>query len=233
MGALLKELPAAGGYDLFEIEPDDGMYCVRGQFAERAFRKHARQLAALFMSASQVDIRGDVYFLGKGVREGYAVQLSGGRPILATLEAEEIDRRSRDPMLDAISDHFRVAPQSTPPRPPPPYDPSSPRPLLRFPRGGGVEADPDDPNDYVLETRHVRRAKKLVTLSVSPWSERARWALDHHGLVYEVVPHMPILGERRLRRIVGPDKPRATVPVLFAGSEVLTESWDIAVVRGP
>ncbi len=74
VGVLLKELPAAGGYDLFQIEPDDGMYSVRGQFAERAFRKHARRLAALFMSASQVDIRGDVYFLGKGVREGYAVQ---------------------------------------------------------------------------------------------------------------------------------------------------------------
>ncbi len=72
-------------------------------------------------------------------------------------------------------------------------------------------------------------SRKLVTLSVSPWSERARWALDHHGLEYEVVHHMPILGERRLRRMVGPDKPRATVPVLVSGSEVLSDSWDIAV----
>ena len=147
VAVLLKELPAAGGYDLFAIEPDAGMYSVRGQFAERPFRKHARQLAALFMSAAQVDIRGDVYFLGEGVRVGYAVQLSGGRPILATLDADEIERRSRDPMLDAISDHFRVAPQSTPSRPPPPYDPSSPRPLLRLPRDAGVEVDPDDAND--------------------------------------------------------------------------------------
>jgi hypothetical protein len=148
VGVLLKALPAAGGYDLFEIEPDDGMYSVRGQFAERAFRKHARQLAALFMSAAQVDIRGDVYFLGKGVREGYAVQLSGGRPVLLTLGAEEIDRRSRDPMLDAISDHFRVAPESIPPRPPvPPIPPSTPRPLLRFPRASGPPVDPDDASD--------------------------------------------------------------------------------------
>ncbi len=71
--------------------------------------------------------------------------------------------------------------------------------------------------------------RKLVTLSVSPWSERARWALDHHGLAYENVPHMPILGERRLRRMVGPHRPRATVPVLIDGSGVLTDSWDIAV----
>jgi glutathione S-transferase len=70
--------------------------------------------------------------------------------------------------------------------------------------------------------------RKLVTLGVSPWSERARWALDHHRLDYKIEAHMPVLGERRLRRLVGPDKPRATVPVLVAGSEVLTESWDIA-----
>jgi len=145
VGMLLKALPAAGGYDLFRIEPDDGMYSVRGQFAERPFRKHARQLAALFMSAAQVDIRGDVYFLGNGVGEGYAVQLSGGRPTLAMLGAEEIERRSRDPMLDAISDHFRVAPESTPPPPPTPSVPTpSRRPLLRFPRTARAPVDPDD-----------------------------------------------------------------------------------------
>jgi glutathione S-transferase len=71
--------------------------------------------------------------------------------------------------------------------------------------------------------------RKLVSLNVSPWSERAKWALDHHGLAYQVVEHMPIIGERRLRRLVGPGKPRATVPVLLAAGEVVSESWDIAV----
>lgn len=137
VGALLKELPALGGYDLFSVERDGGMYRVHGQFAERPFRKHARQLAALFMSAADVDILGDVYFLGQGVREGYALQLSGGRPALATLEDEEIDRRSRDPMLDAISAHFRVATDSRPALPPDLPSPAwSPRPLLRLPQGG-------------------------------------------------------------------------------------------------
>jgi glutathione S-transferase len=70
---------------------------------------------------------------------------------------------------------------------------------------------------------------KLVSLKVSPWSERAKWALDHHGLSYRVVEHMPVIGERRLRRLVGPSKPRATVPVLVDGDRVLSESWDIAV----
>ena len=70
--------------------------------------------------------------------------------------------------------------------------------------------------------------RKLVSLHVSPWSERAKWALDHHGLTYEVVEHFPVLGERRLRQLVGPGKPRATVPVLLDGEDVLSESWDIA-----
>jgi glutathione S-transferase len=70
---------------------------------------------------------------------------------------------------------------------------------------------------------------RLITLKVSPWSERARWALDHHRIVYETIEHAPFLGERRLRRLVGSGKKRATVPVLLAGEQVLSESWDIAL----
>jgi len=68
-----------------------------------------------------------------------------------------------------------------------------------------------------------------VSLHVSPWSERARWALDHHGLAYKLVQHLPVFGERRVRRLVGPSKPRATVPVLVDGDTVVSESWDIAM----
>src|ERR1019366_1120250 len=71
--------------------------------------------------------------------------------------------------------------------------------------------------------------RKLVALNVSPWSERAKWALDPNGLEYQVINHMPVVGERRLRRLVGPGKPRATAPVLLAGDDVVSESWDIAV----
>jgi len=70
--------------------------------------------------------------------------------------------------------------------------------------------------------------RTLVVLPVSPWSERARWALDHHGLAYRVVEHSPFIGERKLRRLVGPTKPRATVPVLLDGERAFTDSWDIA-----
>jgi glutathione S-transferase len=70
--------------------------------------------------------------------------------------------------------------------------------------------------------------RRLVVLSYSPWSERARWALDHHRLAYSEIQHHPFLGERRLRRIVGPGPERATVPVLLADGAVVRETWDIA-----
>jgi glutathione S-transferase len=71
------------------------------------------------------------------------------------------------------------------------------------------------------------KARQLVQLHYSPWSERARWALDHHGIDYATVEHIPFLGERRLRRMAAKKGGRATVPVLIDGDTVLTESWDI------
>jgi len=74
---------------------------------------------------------------------------------------------------------------------------------------------------------HVR---KLVVLKTSPWSERAKWALDHHGLAYETINHTPFLGELRLRRIAGGrGTKRVTTPVLVDEGRVFTESWDIAL----
>ncbi|MGD0529552.1 MAG: glutathione S-transferase N-terminal domain-containing protein [Polyangiaceae bacterium] len=69
-------------------------------------------------------------------------------------------------------------------------------------------------------------ALRLVTLHVSPWSERARWALDHHRLAYRKEEHLVYLGEGKLRRLTG--KARNTVPILVADGQVLTDSWDIA-----
>jgi glutathione S-transferase len=70
---------------------------------------------------------------------------------------------------------------------------------------------------------------KLYVLHVSPWSERARWALDHHGLEYQTVQHAPFLGEGRLRKLVGRAEGPVTVPVLVHRDTVLTQSWDIAL----
>lgn len=68
----------------------------------------------------------------------------------------------------------------------------------------------------------------LVSLHYSPWSERARWALDHHELAYRLVQHAPFLGERRLRKLAGPRPGRVTVPLLLAGGEALMDSFEIA-----
>jgi glutathione S-transferase len=69
---------------------------------------------------------------------------------------------------------------------------------------------------------------QLVVLHVSPWSERARWALDHHGIAHREIEHSPFLGERRLRRLLRQREGIATVPVLVDGDRVVPQSWDIA-----
>jgi len=68
----------------------------------------------------------------------------------------------------------------------------------------------------------------LTALPNSPWSEKARWALDHHQIEYVEKQYTPMLSEPalrwRLRRARGP----VTVPVLFAGDQTYTDSFDIA-----
>jgi glutathione S-transferase len=68
----------------------------------------------------------------------------------------------------------------------------------------------------------------LVSGPFNPWAEKARWALDHHGLAYRHAPHRLLVDNAwlrlRLRRWRGP----VTVPVLFADGEVLSDSFDIA-----
>lgn len=68
----------------------------------------------------------------------------------------------------------------------------------------------------------------LHALPLSPWSEKARWALDHHRIEYSEEVYTPMLSEPalrwRLRRARGP----VSVPVLFADGEAYTDSFDIA-----
>lgn len=78
------------------------------------------------------------------------------------------------------------------------------------------------------EAPSMENEVRLIALRYSPWSERARWALDHHHIAYRELRHEPVIGELKLRRVVSPRKGRYTVPVLLTGKEVLTESWDIA-----
>lgn len=59
----------------------------------------------------------------------------------------------------------------------------------------------------------------LYGLAYSPWTERARWALDHHGIVYRYHEHVPMLGEPLLRaRAKVPSGQKATVPLFVDDS---------------
>jgi glutathione S-transferase len=70
--------------------------------------------------------------------------------------------------------------------------------------------------------------RTLVALPYSPWSEKARWALQHHGVAHEYEIYAPMIGEPglrlRARRLRGP----LSVPVLFDDDRVFTDSFDIA-----
>ena len=79
----------------------------------------------------------------------------------------------------------------------------------------------------------------LFGIAYSPWTERARWALDHHGIRYQWVAHRPYLGEGALRRRARlASGERASVPLFLDGDRVLRDSIDILrhadeVGRGP
>lgn len=68
----------------------------------------------------------------------------------------------------------------------------------------------------------------LYELSYSPWSEKARWALDHHRARYRRVGYVPIFGaiplRLRARHIVG----RTSVPTLLTESGAYVDSLVIA-----
>lgn len=69
---------------------------------------------------------------------------------------------------------------------------------------------------------------ELIALSYSPWSEKARWALDHHGIRYREIPHLIMLGEPWLRlktrRLTG----KVSVPTLIDGDRIYCDSFEIA-----
>ena len=69
---------------------------------------------------------------------------------------------------------------------------------------------------------------RLVAIHYSPWSEKARWALDHHAINYREVAYLPMLGtpllRLQMRRLTG----KVTVPVLFIDDQAIADSYEIA-----
>jgi glutathione S-transferase len=72
----------------------------------------------------------------------------------------------------------------------------------------------------------------LYCIEISPWSEKARWALDFHKLPYKPIEFIslfmaPVLKLKTLFKRKSGKK--LTVPLLIDGREVYTESFDIAL----
>jgi glutathione S-transferase len=68
----------------------------------------------------------------------------------------------------------------------------------------------------------------LFGLSYSPWSLKARWALDHHRVPFRWHEYLPMLGAPLLRLRTHRLKGRLTVPVFVDDSGTYTDSFDIA-----
>lgn len=69
---------------------------------------------------------------------------------------------------------------------------------------------------------------ELLTISYSPWSEKARWALHHHGIHHREVEYLPIIGELALRKRLGKWRGKITVPLLIKPDGAISDSLDIA-----
>lgn len=68
----------------------------------------------------------------------------------------------------------------------------------------------------------------FVALAFSPWSIKARWALDHHRVAYRFEPHLPMAGEALLRLRTGRWRGRITVPILLTRDGAVHGSLEIA-----
>lgn len=66
-------------------------------------------------------------------------------------------------------------------------------------------------------------SRRLITIPISHYCERARWALEWAGLDVVEERHLQIFHARAVRRAGG----RRTVPVLIDGDQVFTDSADI------
>jgi len=73
----------------------------------------------------------------------------------------------------------------------------------------------------------------LLGIPYSPWTERARWALDYAKVPYRFQRFQPVIGEAALRWKLGTIR-KVTVPVLFeeTGKVIASDSVDIARFAG-
>lgn len=69
---------------------------------------------------------------------------------------------------------------------------------------------------------------ELIGISYSPWTEKAKWALDHHRVPYSYREHLLMLGMPALRAHTGRWRGEITVPLLLDGKQRCWDSFEIA-----
>lgn len=70
--------------------------------------------------------------------------------------------------------------------------------------------------------------RELIGIGYSPWTEKARWALDHHKLPYDYHEHLIMLGMPALRCKMKSLTGELTVPALIDGETRVMDSYMIA-----
>jgi len=69
---------------------------------------------------------------------------------------------------------------------------------------------------------------QLLSIPYSPWSEKARWALDANRVRYANRTYQPLIGEPELRLRLKRPFGRVSVPLLFGDGMALEDSFAIA-----
>ncbi len=73
----------------------------------------------------------------------------------------------------------------------------------------------------------------LIGINVSPWTFKARWALDHHRVPYRYIEHEILIGMPALRLKTRRFSGEVTVPVWVdhkSSVPVVMDSWEIAIL---
>ena len=79
-----------------------------------------------------------------------------------------------------------------------------------------------------MSQKKPRTQLLLVGESFAPWTKKARWALEYCGLAHAYQEYTPTLSEPALRWRMQQWSGSVSVPVLFAGRQILRDSWEIA-----
>lgn len=82
----------------------------------------------------------------------------------------------------------------------------------------------------VIGKRAMATKPKLLLIgeSFSPWTKKARWAMEYCDLDYNYQEFTPTLSEPGLRWRLKQIKGSVSVPVLFTEQQVIKDSWNIA-----